>query len=76
MMLVDKQFVCKLPSECTRLQGWLDGQIMFAIILLNILGWYRVIETVLVLAEYVSLRPIFRPRTTVVMMAKKSPVYR
>ena len=41
-ILVDRGYLRRLPSETDRTQGWLDGQMLLALILLNIFGYDHV----------------------------------
>jgi hypothetical protein len=41
-IIIDKKFLYQLPGDKTRFQGWLDGQMILAIMFMNILGFDRV----------------------------------
>ena len=41
-ILSDKKILYQLPGDRLRSQGWLDGQMILAIMLMNILGFDRV----------------------------------
>ncbi|MCY4447090.1 MAG: hypothetical protein OXC02_11620 [Rhodobacteraceae bacterium] len=44
MKIVDQKILHQLPGDRTRSQGWLDAQMVLSIMLLNILGFYRVAD--------------------------------